>query len=77
MGELAVRAVGLAPLVEQGQDLLGFLRAQPVHGRPARSLVGELPAGLACDPAVRASLGQVELTADAAQRPARVEGLTE
>lgn len=35
MRELAMTAVGLAPLVEQRQDLRGLLGQQPMHGSAA------------------------------------------
>ena len=51
MGELAVRPVDLAPLLEQGQDLLGLLGQDSVHRGPARRAVDELSAGPAGVPA--------------------------
>ena len=41
--ELAVRAVGLAPLLEQRQDLGAPRSEQPVHRRPARRLSASSP----------------------------------
>ena len=44
VGELAMRAVDLAPLVEQRQDLGDLLVEQPVHRRPARRRSASCPA---------------------------------
>jgi len=77
VGQLAVAAVGLAPLVEQRQDLAFFFWQRPVHRRTSRCVIVELSAGAAGDPTVRAALGQVELAARAAQRPAGIKGLIE
>lgn len=77
MRELAVAAVGLSPLVEQGKDLGHLLLEQPVHRDPARGPVGEPPPGPAGDPAVRPTLGHLQLTAGPAQRPAGVDRLVE
>jgi hypothetical protein len=70
MRELAMAAVGLAPLVKQGQNLGGLLRQQAMHRRPTRRLVGEPAAGPAGDPPVRPPLDQLELVTHPAQRPA-------
>jgi hypothetical protein len=77
VGELAVRPVGLAPLVEQRQDLLGLVVEQPVHRGPARGPVGQRSAGTAGDPPMRPPLDQLELVAGSAQRPAGLERLVE
>ena len=77
MRELAVAAVGLAPLVEQGEDLGHLLLEQPVPRGPARGPVGEPPLGPAGDPAVRPALGHLQLVTDPAQRPAGVDRLVE
>ncbi len=77
MGQLAMRAVGLGPLVEQGQDLGDFGVEQPVHRRPVRCLVGQLPQDAPRDPAVRANLAEFEFVAGAAQRPAGVDRVIE
>ena len=70
-------AIGLAPLVEQRQDLSGFLVEQPMHRRPARRLVGQPPQSAPRHPAVCADLAEFEFVADAAYRPAGVEGVVE
>ena len=41
MGELAVGAVHLGPVLEHGQDLLDLLRQQPVDRRPTGLGIGE------------------------------------
>ena len=69
MSELAVRPVGLAPLLEQGQDLLHFLSEEPVHRGPARSTVSELASGPAGEPAVRSDLAELQKRTGAADRP--------
>ena len=69
MRELAMRPVGLAPLLEQGQDLLGLLSEQPVHRGPARSPVRELAPGPAGEPAVDTDLAELEHPSGAADRP--------
>lgn len=73
MGQLAMAAVGLAPLIEQSQDLGGFGVEQPVRGRSARGLIGQFPDRAARDPAVRAHLTEFQLVAGTAQRPARLD----
>jgi hypothetical protein len=50
---------------------------QPVHRRPAGSLVAQLATVAAGDPAVRPPLGQLQLTTRPAQRPPGIEGLIE
>jgi hypothetical protein len=77
VGELTVAAVGLAPLVEQRQDLGLLLGQQPMRRRPARRFVGQLPAASPTDPTVRPHLAEFELVTDPAHRPAGVEGLVE
>ena len=69
MRELAVRPVGLAPLLEQGQDLLDFLSQQPVHRGPARSPVDQPATGPAGEPAVGTDLAELEHATGAADRP--------
>jgi hypothetical protein len=64
-----MRAVDLAPFVEQSQDRLNFLGQQAVHRGPARCPVGQPATGTAGDPAVRPPLGQLQLLTDPAQCP--------
>ena len=52
MGQLAVRPVNLAPLLEQGQDFSGFLGQDGVHRRAARRPVDQPAAGPAGHPPV-------------------------
>lgn len=77
MRELAVRVVGLAPLLEQGQDLLGFLRQEPVHRGPARSTVDQLATGTAGQPAVGSDLAELEHGTGAADRPPCFDGVVD
>jgi hypothetical protein len=77
VSQLAVRPVGLAPLIEQGQNLSGLLRQQPVHRCAAWDLVGELAAGPAGDPAVRANLTELQHPSSRADRPPAVESVIE
>ena len=73
MGELAMRPVGLAPLLEQGQDLLHFLSEEPVHRGPARSTVDQLAPGPASEPAVGPDLAELEHATGATDRPPRLD----
>ena len=77
MGEFAVGALGLAPLVEQGQDHLDLLRSQPMHPRPARGPVGKPSTCSAAGAAVRSPFGELEPVAGPSDRPAHLEGLVE
>ncbi len=77
MGELAVAAVGLAPLLEQGQDLLGLLGQQPVQRRSARWLVSQRATGPAAQPAMGPDLPELQGVTAAAQRPAGLDGVVE
>jgi hypothetical protein len=63
VSQLAMRTVGLAPVIEQGEDLGSFGVEQPVHRRPARCLVGQLPTKAAGDPAMRPYLAEFEFVA--------------
>jgi hypothetical protein len=54
VGELAVGAVGLAPLAEQPQDLGDLPVQQPVHWAATRRLVLELADGPPAQPPVDA-----------------------
>jgi len=75
--ELAMRPVDLAPLIEQGEDLLGLLGQDAMHRRPARRGIDEFSAGPAGIPAVRADLTELENTAPPASRPTRLDGLVD
>ena len=77
MRELAVRAVGLAPLLEQGQDLVGLLGEEPVHRGPARRPVDELTSGPAGQPAVGPDLAELEHSAGTSDRPPCLEGVVQ
>jgi hypothetical protein len=77
VGELAVAAVGLTPLVEQGQDLGLLLGQQPMRRGPAGSLIRQLPARAATDPAVRPYLAELKFVTGPPDRPAAVERLVE
>jgi hypothetical protein len=77
VGQLAVAAVGLAPLVEQGQDLGHFVLQQPVHRGSARRQVDQLTPGPAGDPAVRPPRRQFQHLAGPAQRPTGIHRLFE
>lgn len=72
MGELAVRPVDLAPLVEQGEDL-GFFSGQDAVGwAAARGLVGQSTAAAAGVPAMGTDLAEVERATGPADRPAGI-----
>ena len=75
MGQLAVRPVGLPPLFEEGQHLLGLCGQQGVHRRPARCTVGQGAAGAAAQPAVHPPLRQLQDLAGMPQPPAAIQGL--
>lgn len=77
MSEFAVRPIGLAPLLKQGEDLLGLLRKEPMHGRPARRPVDQLAHGPASEPAVGPDLAELEHSSGTAQRPPCLEGVVE
>ena len=69
MRELAVRPVGLTPLLEQGQDLLGLLGQQAVHRGPARRPVREPAPGPAGEPAMGPDLAELKHSTGASDRP--------
>lgn len=75
MRELAMRPVGLPPLIEQSQDLLHLLNEEPVHRGTARRPVGELAAGSAGQPTVGSDLAEPEHLSGAADRPSRLDRL--
>ena len=60
MGELAVGAVDLAPLVEQPHDLGDLLVQQAVHRAAPAGSVGQLAGGPAVQPPVDAQLADLE-----------------
>jgi hypothetical protein len=77
VGQLAMAAVGLCPLVEQRQDLSHLLVEQPMHRMTTGCPVGQLTAGPAGDPAVRPHLTELQHLRRPAQRPARLQRLVE
>lgn len=77
MSELAVRAVGLAPLLKQREDLLDFLSQEPMHRGPTRRPVDQLAPGSAGEPAVGPDLAELEDTADASDRPAGLDSFVD
>src|SRR5436190_1486938 len=66
-----MRAIGLAPRVEQLDDRVALVGEQAMHGPPARRPVFEAAGFAALPPAPRATLGQLEVPAGAAVLPAR------
>lgn len=77
MRQLAVRAVSLAPLLEQGEDLLHFLSEEPMHRGPTRGPVDQLAAGSTGEPAVDSDLADLEHTADPSDRPPGLDSIVE
>lgn len=77
MGELAMRAVYLAPLIGEPQDRVDLLRAQLVHRRPARLAVRQPPGSGALLPVPRTPLGQAKHAARLTETPARAGRLRE
>ena len=77
MRELAMRAVGLAPLVEQGEDLRGLLGEQPVHGCAAGALVVEGTALPTVQPSVGAAFGELQIVTGPPQRPSGLDSVVE
>ena len=75
MGQFAMRSVGLAPLVEQRQDLGGLLGEEPMNRRAARRFVGQPADGSSRDPAVGAHLTEGQFIAGLPQRPAGPQGV--
>src|SRR5437867_2584375 len=61
VGELAMRAVHVAPLVIEGDDLGHLVGHQAVHRTATRRPVGQLAGGSTLDPPVGAALAQLEL----------------
>jgi hypothetical protein len=77
VGELAVGAVDLAPLLEQPHDLGDLPVQQAVHRAPTRRVVGQLASGLPAQPPVDAQLVDLEHLAGGPHRPALFQGLLE
>ena len=77
MGEFAVRAIGIAPLVVQGKDLLDLLGQDRVQRTPTRRGILESALGSSGIPTVGPYLGEVEHVSCAPQGPARFEGVIE
>ncbi len=70
MGELALGAVHLGPLVVNGNDLRHLLVEQAVHGRSPGPPVLELAVAPPCCPSVGPDLAQLELPARSSPAPA-------
>ena len=77
MGQLAVRAVGLAPFLEQRQDRLGLLGEQAVHRGSTRRGISQAPHAAPGPPPVRTDLTELELVAGPPHRPAPRDGLVD
>ena len=77
MRQLAMAAVGLAPLVIQGQDLGHLLGEQAVRGMTTRRPIGQPTGGAAGDPAVRAHLAEPQLRARRPHRPPLTDSVVE
>ncbi len=77
MRQLSMRAVDLAPLIEQGQDRLDLLSEQTMHRRPARSQVAQPTTLTSSEPTLRTPLGQVEHRARTTKCPPRSQGLVQ
>src|SRR5215211_7348505 len=65
-----MRAVDLAPLVEQRHDLVDLPVEQAVHRAATRGLVGKLVGGPPAQPPVHADLAQLQDPAGVSHRPA-------
>jgi hypothetical protein len=77
VGKLAMRAVGLAPRLEQPHDL-GDLPVQQAMQRAAtRGLVGQLASDAPAQPPVAAQLADLQYLADGPHPPALLQGLLE
>src|SRR4051812_32877323 len=66
-----MRAIGLAPRVEQLNDRVALVGEQAMHGPPAGRPVLQAAGFTALPPAPRAALGELEIRARAAVLPAR------
>jgi len=69
--ELSMRAIGLAPRIEQRDDRVALVGEQAMHGPCTGALVFELAGFAAFIPAPRAALGELEVLAHATMAPAR------
>src|SRR4051812_36591459 len=72
-----MRAIGLAPLIEQRDDRVALVGEQAVHGPPAGRAIFEAASFAALPPAPRAALGEFEVAARAAMLPARAGRLVD
>ena len=70
MGELAMRAVHLTPLLEHRQDLRGLAGEQAVHRPATGPLVGQRAARGALGPAVRPDPAELQHLGGAGHTPA-------
>ncbi len=77
MGQLTVRPVNLAPLVEQRHDLGGLVGQDPVGWVAARRVVVELVTLTTGQPPPRPTLPEVQFAAGPAQRPTRGNGMVD
>jgi IS30 family transposase len=75
--ELAMRRVGLAPLLGEGKDLADLPLEQAVDGAAAAAAVGEVAGQGALRPAAGAPLVQAEDAARPLMRPATRDGVLE
>ena len=75
MGELAMRAVRVTPLIEQGQNLRGLLVQQPMHRRPARRPVGQPAPRPAGEPTIGPDLADLQHAAGSPDRPPGLDRL--
>jgi hypothetical protein len=69
--ELAMRTIGLAPLIKQRDDRFALVGEQAMHGVASSRAVLKEARFAALPPAPRAALGELEVAARAAVLPAR------
>ncbi len=77
MGELAVRPVDIAPLLEQRQDLGRLLGQDAMHRRAAGWPVDEATKRPTGQPAVCPDLAELQRLRGATQCPALIDGFVE
>jgi hypothetical protein len=77
MGELAMRAVDLTPLIEQPHDLSDLPVHQAMQRAASGGLIGQLVSGPAAQPPVDAQLTDLQHLAGSPRRPALLQGLLE